>query len=136
MSYLLDTNICIYLIKKRIPSLIERLTQYPTGDIMISSISVAELEYGIQKSFNPEKNRDVFLEFLIPFRLEPFDPKASEEYGKIRLALEKKGKVIGPLDMLIAAHALSLQATLVTNNMKEFSRVPGLSVENWVKSVL
>ncbi len=133
MSFLLDTNTCIYLIKRKPESVIERLSQIPFNQLYISGITVAELEYGVRKSSLPERNQLALNEFLAPFTLLAFDRNATIEYGIIRNELEKDGTPIGPLDTLIAAHAKSLNLTLVTNNEREFSRVNGLSVVNWVK---
>ncbi len=133
MSYLLDTNICIYIIKRKPQEVIERLNQIPFNQLYISAITIAELEYGVRKSSFPDKNQSALNEFLAPFSLLAFDRKATIEYGIIRSELEKNGTPIGPLDTLIAAHAKSLNLTLVTNNEREVSRVNGLRVENWVK---
>ena len=133
MGYLLDTNICIYIIKRKPQAAIERLRQIPFNELYISAITIAELEYGIRKSSFPDKNQSALNEFLTPFSLLDFDRSATIEYGIIRSELEKKGIPIGPLDMLIAAHAKSLNFTLVTNNEREFSKVNGLHVENWIK---
>lgn len=133
MGYLLDTNICIYIIKRKPESVLKRLSQIPLGQIGISSITIAELDYGTRKSANPEKNISALNQFLIPFEIFNFDYNATTEYGKIRSILEKEGIPIGPLDTLIAAHAKSLNYTLVTNNEREFRRVEGLEVENWVE---
>jgi len=132
MGYILDTNICIYIIKKKPDSVLQRLSQIPLEQIGVSSITIAELVYGARKSSNPEKNISALNSFLIPFEIFNFDYNATTEYGKIRSSLEKKGTPIGPLDTLIAAHAKSLNYTLVTNNEHEFRRVEGLQVENWV----
>jgi tRNA(fMet)-specific endonuclease VapC len=133
MHYLLDTNICIYIIKKKPISVFERVREIPFGQIGISVITIAELEYGVRKSSDPDKNLLALNQFLIPFEIFSFDFAATIEYGKIRSGLELKGTPIGPLDTLIAAHAKSLNLTLVTNNEKEFNRVEGLQIENWVK---
>lgn len=133
MSYLLDTNICIYLIKRKPQAVIERLNQIPLNQLYISGITIAELEYGVRKSSFPDRNQLALSEFLAPFTLLAFDRNATIEYGIIRNELEKVGTPIGSLDMLIAAHAKSMNLTLVTNNEREFSRVNGLRVENWVK---
>ncbi len=133
MSYLLDTNICIYIIKRKPQSVIERLRQIPFNQLFISAITVAELEYGVRKSSFPDKNQSALNEFLNPFSMVNFDRNATIEYGNIRSELEKNGIPIGPLDMLIAAHAKSMDLTLVTNNERELSRVNGLQIENWVK---
>ena len=133
MNYLLDTNICIYLIKRKPDSVFKRLSKIPLGDVGISTITLAELNYGARKSSNVEKNLSALNQFLIPFEVFNFDEKATIEYGKIRSQLERQGTPIGPLDTLIAAHAISLGFTLVTNNVREFSRIESLSVENWVE---
>jgi tRNA(fMet)-specific endonuclease VapC len=133
MGYLLDTNICIYIIKRKPESVLTKLSQIPLGQIGISSITIAELDYGARKSANPEKNISALNQFLIPFEIFNFDYNATIEYGIIRSSLEKKGTPIGPLDTLIAAHAKSLNYSLVTNNEREFQRVEGLEVENWVE---
>jgi tRNA(fMet)-specific endonuclease VapC len=133
MKYLLHTNICIYLIKKKPPQVLQRLSRLKNEDVAISSITLSELEYGIQKSSFPEQNKLAVTLFLLPFTILSYDDMAAESYGVIRTDLEKKGIGIGSLDTLIAAHALSHNLTLVTNNEKEFSRIRGLKVENWVK---
>ncbi|MFO0774295.1 MAG: type II toxin-antitoxin system VapC family toxin [Nitrospiraceae bacterium] len=132
MKVMLDTNICIYLIKQRPPSLIERLQAEPVADLGISSVTLAELEFGVAKSQHVVQNRIALNKFLEPLEIAPFDRKASLAYGKIRHLLERAGTPIGSMDFLIAAHALSLGVRLVTNNTKEFQRVAGLRVENWV----
>ncbi len=132
MNYLLDTNICIYIIKKKPESVRQRFLKIPIGQIGISSITLAELHYGVKKSASPEKNLEALNQFLVPLEIYDFDFFGAMEYGDIRSGLEKMGLPIGPLDNLIAAHAKSLGFTLVTNNEKEFSRVVGLKVENWV----
>ncbi|MEO0870099.1 MAG: type II toxin-antitoxin system VapC family toxin [Cyanobacteria bacterium J06642_11] len=132
MKYLLDTNICIYIIKRRPPSVLNRFRTCQLGDIGISTITVAELTHGTQKSQQPQKNQAALDQFLLPLEIVDFDFAAAQTYGTIRADLEKKGIPIGPLDFLIAAQALSLGVSLITNNEKEFLRVPGLTVENWV----
>ena len=132
MKFLLDTNICIYLIKKKPPEVLQRFSTVKVGEIGVSSITVAELEFGVQKSQFPEKNHQALAQFLLPILVLDFDSSAAVVYGNIRAGLEKQGKPIGSLDILIAAHALSLDATLITNNLKEFERVPNLKLENWV----
>jgi tRNA(fMet)-specific endonuclease VapC len=133
MEYLLDTNICIYIIKKRPISVFEKFKSLSIGSIGISSITLAELQYGIMKSSYPEKNQEALDKFITPLEIIDFDYNATIEYGKIRADLERKGTSIGPLDTLIAAHAKSLDLILVTNNEKEFERILGLKVENWTK---
>jgi len=133
MNYLLDTNICIYIIKKKPIAVLERFQSLSLGEVGISSITLAELQYGVEKSANREKNLRALQQFLIPLEIVDFDYDASIIYGQIRSQLEQAGQPIGPLDMLIAAHSKSLNITLVTNNKREFMRVPGLKVENWVR---
>ncbi|AHJ12585.1 putative toxin protein, VapC-like [Sulfurospirillum multivorans DSM 12446] len=133
MKKMLDTNICIYIIKNKPQSVLDELKKCNVGDIILSSITVSELIYGAHKSQFVEKNLKAIEHFLIPFDVAEYDYKAALEYGKLRASLEKKGQPIGSLDMLIAAHAKSLDMVLVTNNMKEFERVEGLNVENWVR---
>lgn len=132
MKYLLDTNICIYIIKKKPPEVLQRFNSFPVGEIGLSSITVAELKYGVQKSQQQDRNEKALEKFLIPLEIVNFDYKASIVYGKIRAELESRGTPIGPLDNLIAAHALSLNVTLVTNNSREFQRIPDLNVIDWV----
>lgn len=132
MKYMLDTNICIYIIKKKPLQVINRLTNIEISDIGISSITLSELEYGVEKSQKKEQNKLALTQFLTPFEIKTYNENSAQSYGKIRSELEKRGTPIGPLDLLIAAHAISLGSILVTNNEKEFQRVPGLIVENWV----
>lgn len=131
MNYLLDTNICIYLIKKQPRHVLQQFEAHAIGDIGVSVITVAELQYGVQKSRQPTQNQHALEQFLIPLAIVDFDYLAAASYGRIRAVLETQGTPIGPLDMLIAAQAVSLGITLVTNNTKEFSRVPGLKLTNW-----
>jgi len=133
MPWLLDTNTCIYIIKQKPASVIEKFNAITPGQVALSVITLAELEYGARKSAATEKNLTALRKFSIPFDILPFDYNATVEYGIIRADLEMKGTPIGPLDTLIAAHAKSLNYILVTNNEREFSRVTGLQVENWVK---
>jgi len=129
---MLDTNICIYIIKKRPETVREKLKQYDVGDVALSSITVSELYYGAYKSQHVDRNLLALEHFLRPFDILDFDSQASKRYGKIRAALERSGNIIGGLDMLIAAHALSEDMILITNNTKEFKRVEGLELDNWV----
>jgi tRNA(fMet)-specific endonuclease VapC len=131
--YLLDTNICIYIIKKKPVDVLKTLKTKSKKDIYISSITIAELEYGVAKSQFPEKNKIALIEFLSIFNILPFDDTDAVEFGMIKTDLEKKGKIIGPMDLLIAGQAKSKKLILVTNNIKEFERVEGLKIENWVK---
>ncbi|MCL6449083.1 MAG: type II toxin-antitoxin system VapC family toxin [Armatimonadetes bacterium] len=131
MRYMLDTNICIYIIKKKPVKVLETLKRLDIGDVCISAITLAELEYGVEKSQQRERNKIALTSFLSPLEILPFSGSAAVIFGEIRAALEKKGQIIGAYDLLIAAHALSENLILVTNNTNEFSRVPGLSLENW-----
>ena len=132
MKYLLDTDGCIELIRRKPPRLIERLTKCQPGEIGLSSITTAEFRFGVAKSGNPVKNRLALAGFLLPFEIVPFDESAAAAYGEIRAALEKAGTPIGSMDLLIGAHAVSLGATLVTANIREFKRIRGLRVTNWL----
>lgn len=129
---LLDTNICIHVINARPPGVLERFRQHRMGEIGLCSVVAAELAYGVAKSGSP-RNRQALEMFLAPLIILPFDEAALWAYGDLRSELERKGTPIGPLDTMIAAHALSQQSTLVTNNTREFARVPGLALENWVQ---
>ncbi|MCC6602382.1 MAG: PIN domain-containing protein [Anaerolineae bacterium] len=131
MNYFLDTSICIYLINQRPSSIVEKLMQFSPQELGISAIVVSELQYGVAKSSQSERNRQLLDAFLRPFQIVPYDAAAAEAYGLIRADLEKKGQPIGREDLLIAAHALAADLTLVTNNEAEFKRVPNLRVENW-----
>ena len=129
--YLLNTDICIYVIKKKPAGVLNTLKKKSRRGIHISSITVAELEYGVEKSGFPEKNRVSLMEFLAIFDIIMFDARDAAEYGKIRAGLERKGTPIGPMDLMIASQAVSRKLVLVTNNIKEFSRIEGLNFENW-----
>ncbi len=133
MKYLLDTNICIYIINEKPKQVLTKFEQYPVHEFGISSITHAELQYGVEKSRNKETNQNALDEFLLPLSILPFHGKKLVVfYGEIRAFLDSKGKTIGPLDTLIAAHALSLDLTIISNNIKEFSRIPNLKCENWI----
>lgn len=131
MRYLLDTNIIIAM-SKASPKLEARLGKYLSSDILLSTIVLAELEFGIAKSTRQKHNREVFDTLTQGFPVVPFDAAASHQYGLLRASLEKRGQLIGPNDLMIAAQALALGAVLVTDNFGEFSRVQGLVVENWL----
>ncbi|MEH2267390.1 MAG: type II toxin-antitoxin system VapC family toxin [Nostoc sp.] len=133
MRYLLDTNICIYLIKQKPQKVLDKFQTLSISDVGISPITVAELEYGVAKSQQQEKNRIALMQFLLPLEIVEFNQASARIYGSIRSDLESKGLIIGAMDMLIASHALSLGVTLVTNNVREFSRIPTLLLENWVE---
>lgn len=132
MKYMLDTNICIYIIKKKPPQVLEKFLALNPNEICISSITLAELEFGACKSNNPPKNRMALIIFLANIKIVPFEERAAKEYGDIRATLEKRGTPIGANDLLIASHARSLHLTLVTNNLKEFERIDNLKLENWI----
>lgn len=134
MKYMLDTNMCIYAIKERPISVVQELRKHNSSDVCISSITYAELMHGVEKSEQKNQNRMALALMLSPIKILGFDDKAAEEYGKLRANLEKKGQIIGPLDMLIASHAKSQGLTIVTNNTKEFERVDDLQIEDWSKS--
>jgi tRNA(fMet)-specific endonuclease VapC len=133
MRFLLDTNICIYIIKQKPPKVFKKFQTLNPLDVGVSSITVAELEYGAYKSQRQEQNRAALSQFLIPLEILPFDERATQTYGQIRAELERRGTVIGSMDMLIASQAISLGLTLVTNNVRELSQIPGLTLENWVE---
>jgi len=133
MRYMLDTNICIYIIREKPIKVLKKLRTFDLSDIVISAITHSELEYGVAKSNRRKENHEALIKFLAPLGILPYDDKAAADYGQIRTHLEKKGTVIGAMDMLIGAHAKSIPVTLVTNNMGEFKRIPGLRVENWAK---
>ena len=132
MKYVLDTNTCIYIINKRSARIEKRFADMDIGDVGISSITCAELQFGISNSSNPKQNQEALDEFFRPLEILDFPADACPIYGEIRAKLKKSGTIIGPLDLLIGAHALFLQATLVTNNESEFSRISGLKTENWI----
>ncbi len=132
MPYMLDTSICIFALRQGPVEVVERLHALSPSEVVVSSITVSELEYGASKSSSPARNRAVVARFLAPLDTAAFDDRAAAVYGHIRATLERRGTPIGPLDFLIAAHALSLGCTLVTHNTREFRRVPGLTVEDWV----
>ena len=128
---LLDTNICIYIINAKPPAVLERFKNYRLGEIGVCSVVAAELAFGVAKS-GSARNRQALEMFLAPLTILPFDERASWAYGELRADLERRGTPIGSLDTMIAAHALSLQAKLITNNIREFAQVPGLQVDNWL----
>ncbi len=127
---MLDANICIYVMNKRPPGVAEKFAEFDADEIGISSIVVGELSFGANKS-NSARTKQVLQDFLEPITLVDFDVQAAYKYGEVRAALEQAGTPIGPHDTQIAAHALLLNATLVTNNLKEFKKVKGLKLENW-----
>ena len=130
--YLLDTNICIYIINNNPKQVVERIKSLKPHQIKLSSISMAEMEYGASKSNNREKNRQALIHFASAFDIIEFNDSDAEVYGLIRAELEKRGQVIGPYDMQIAAQSISRDLILVTNNTSEFSRIPNIKLENWI----
>lgn len=133
MKLMLDTNICIYIIKQQPVAVLKRFLEYQIGDIGISSITLSELRYGVAKSTHQEKNAKALDEFITPLEVVSFDEKAAYAYGEIRATLEKAGTPIGAMDMLIAAHAVSLGIPLVTNNTREFVRITSINVIDWIE---
>lgn len=133
MTYLLDTDICIYIIKNRFVGLIKKLRRVGIENVGISAVTVAELEYGVSNSDRSGESRARLYEFMVPFAFIDFDLNAARQYGKIRKELKDLGQPIGPMDILIAAIAMAHGHTLVTNNAKEFGKVPGLKTENWIE---
>jgi len=130
--YLLDSNICIYIINQSPKQVVKHIKKLKVHQIKLSSISLAELEYGVSKSRNREKNRNALINFASAFDIVEFNDNDAEIYGLIRAELEQKGQVIGPYDMQIAAQALTRDLILVTNNTAEYARIPKLKLENWV----
>lgn len=133
MTYLLDTDICIYIIKNRYVSLVKKLRRVGIENVGISAVTVAELEYGVSNSDRSGESRARLYEFMVPFAFIDFDLNAARQYGKIRKELKDLGQPIGPMDTLIAAIAMAHGQILVTNNGKEFGKVPGLKTENWIE---
>ena len=133
MRYMLDTNICIALIKRKPPKALRRFDRLSAGDVGISTITLAELRYRIAKSQNVERNKQALEEFLLPLEVADFDERAASAYGTVRADLENAGRPIGPLDTQIGAHAQSLGTVLITDNTAEFRRIKGLKIENWLE---
>jgi len=131
--YLLDTNICIYIINKHPKNVVEKLCSLNHQDIKISSVTVAELEYGASKSARRDQNRNAVYKFLSPFEIINFDTRDAEFYGIIRAELEYQGRLIGPYDIQLAAQAIARDLIFVTNNVDEFNRIPMIKLENWNK---
>ncbi len=132
MSYFLDTNICIYFLKGISKNILNKLEQMNPTKIKIPAIVKAELLFGVEKSSRKKQNEELVKNFLSPFEIVPFDEISAEYYSKVRISLEKKGISIGPNDLFIASIVLAHKGTLVTNNVKEFGRIKGLKVANWV----
>jgi tRNA(fMet)-specific endonuclease VapC len=132
MRFMLDTDSCIALIKRKPAKMLDKVTSHAPGDVGLSTVTLAELRYGVAKSAQKERNSQALDEFLLPLEIADFDEMSAGSYGKVRAALENAGTPIGPLDTQIGAHALSLGAVLVTHNTREFRRIPGLAVEDWL----
>jgi len=132
MRYMLDTNICIYLIKNKPQGVLARLEGVYRLGVGISAVTLAELEHGVALSAYPKRNGDALIQFLSVLTVLPFDALAAAQYGLVRANLQRRGLLIGSMDMLIAAHARACDCVLVTNNVREFERVEGLVVEDWV----
>jgi tRNA(fMet)-specific endonuclease VapC len=132
MRYLLDTNTCIYIIKRSPAHVYDRFRRLHVGDVGVSAITFCELQFGVSNSAKPDKNQLALTEFLGPLEVLDFPSGASRIYGKIRTHLQRAGTPIGNYDLLIAAHALHQDLTLVTNNTREFNRVPDLVIEDWI----
>ena len=133
MKVMLDTNTCIAIIKRKPPQALQRFKAYKVGEVGISWITLAELEFGVAKSQHLEQNRAALDEFVLPLEIAGFDREAARVYGRVRATLEKKGTPIGALDVVIGAHALSLGVTLATNNTREYSRIKGLTLVDWLQ---
>ena len=133
IKFMLDTNICIYIIKKKPQNVIERFRQVQVSEIGISSITLSELEYGVMISAKPKQNKVALAQFIAPIEVPAYDDVAGQFYANIRANLERRGTPIGALEMLIAAHALSIDSVLITNNELEFKRISNLKIENWAK---
>jgi tRNA(fMet)-specific endonuclease VapC len=133
VKYLLDTNICVFVIRGKSPLVLHRFRQQIPDELGVSTVTLAELRYGADKSHDPVKNHSALDAFLAPIQIVVFDAECADYYGKVRSNLERRGVPIGPLDTMMAAHSLRLQIPLVTNNTGEFSRVPGLILEDWSK---
>lgn len=133
MKVMLDTNTCIAIIKRKPSQVLKRLNAYQVGDIGISWVTLAELEFGVANSQHFEKNQAALDEFVLPLELANFDRETARVYGRVRAMLEKKGTPIGSLDVMIGAHALALGVTLATNNTREFSRIKGLTIVDWLE---
>jgi tRNA(fMet)-specific endonuclease VapC len=134
MTYLLDTNICIYIIKNQYVDLVKKLRVVGIENVGISTITLAELEFGVANSNRPSETMTRLYEFLVPFTIIDFNMDSARYYGKIRKELKDLGQPIGPMDLLIAAIALAHNQTLVTNNVKKFEKVTELKIENWITS--
>ncbi len=134
MKVMLDTNTCIAIIRRKPPQALKRFNAYTVGDIGISWVTLAELEFGVAKSQHLDRNQVALEEFVLPLEIADLDREVARVYGRVRAMLEKQGTPIGSLDMMSAAHALALGVTLATHNTGEFSRMEGLTVVDWLDS--
>jgi tRNA(fMet)-specific endonuclease VapC len=133
MKYLIDTNICIYIMNNRPTDVIQKFKKINIGEIGVSTITISELQYGVAKSQSRTNNQIRLDEFIAPLEILPYDRAAAKAYGDIRYQLEKIGQTIGPLDLLIASQAMSQNLIIITNKDREFVRIRKLKVENWVE---
>ena len=133
MRFMLDTNTCVDLIRRRDARILRKMQRLRPDDLCVSSVTLSELEYGAAKSADPGKNRLALAKFMTPLSVVPYDDAVAPVYGQVRADLERAGTPIGPLDTMIAAHALSLGLIVVTDNEREFCRVSGLRIQNWAK---
>lgn len=133
IRFLLDTNACVEIIRRRSQRVLARLRKCRVGAVGISSITYGELHYGVCRSSDPLRNLIALTQFCAALHIAPFDDRAAASYGRVRADLEHLGRPVGPLDTLIAAHALSLNVVLVTDNQREFIRIPGLRLQNWLR---
>jgi tRNA(fMet)-specific endonuclease VapC len=131
MQYMLDTDTCVYLSRKSSPKVLARVRRYSPGDLVISAVTYGELRFGAEKGVHPETGLKILDEFTDAVPVVALGKPVGEFYGKLRLYLQRKGQIIGNNDLWIAAHCLQLGLTLVTNNEREFSRIPNLAIENW-----
>lgn len=132
-KFMLDTDICSYIMREKPIQVLKRFDSYEMEQFCISVVSYAEFIYGIQKSANPEKHQRLVENFILHVDIIPWDCSAAEHYGKIRKELESRGRIVGNMDLMIAAHARSQRMTIVTNNERHFDRITELSIENWTK---
>ncbi|WP_319563030.1 type II toxin-antitoxin system VapC family toxin [Marispirochaeta sp.] len=135
MKYLLDTNICIYILNNKYRSILDRIENEGIEKIALSTMTIAELALGVEKSQKKDKNKIALMEFLLPFSILDFNQNDAYSYAKIRADLEKKGNIIGNMDLLIGSQALSRGLCLVTNNEKEFERIERIEIENWITKI-
>ncbi|EKD77803.1 MAG: virulence associated protein C [uncultured bacterium] len=132
MKYMLDTNICIYIMKQEPVVVAKKFESFHIGDIVVSSVALSELAFGAYNSQRLEKNLSELKEFMQPIEILSYDENAAYHYGELRAHLKRNGTPVGHADMLIAAHAISINATLITNNLKEFSRIKNVKCKNWI----